>query len=305
MSDFTCCSAFLTSLVSVALRIDRRRNAMVLLDLQVARGPFFWSGAEPSRGFLDRHSLYSMIIRGIVADYALSPGASILGRVLYSISLTWSIRLVSLEKPDWAASMAPLVRVMWPESTPSVSSNLTASVWTPFRTSRSSGPAPAACCAQAHQDDPQEIEEAMGRGYEHILVLGVTHKIVVLVGQHVIVDVLRRHVHHREVDRPLVRQDVLLTDVIGVFFDGLTELLGSHSPVLIVRRPGQLPEVLERELRIDRDDARVGLDHGVHGLSVAEFILCRIMFFREHLRQHVRKDLLADVAGAVSGAAAR
>ena len=117
-----------------------------------------------------------------------------------------------------------------------------------------------------------------------------------------VVDVLGGDVHEREIVGALVRHDVLGGDVVDVLLHPCDEGAAAPLAFLVVRGLEEATEVLEGELRIDRDEALAQTHDGVHPLAAAEGVLQGVVLDRQHLRKEIGEPELTQPAAELRGA---
>src|SRR2546426_4004732 len=108
-----------------------------------------------------------------------------------------------------------------------------------------------------------------------------------------VIDVLRRDVHEREVEGALVRQDVLLRDLVDPCLHVPGELLPQKPAPLLLGLGEHPAEVLEGELGIHGHQPPGDTDRGIHLLAALEQTLQLVVLAREHLRQELGQQRLA------------
>src|SRR5205814_5649748 len=77
--------------------------------------------------------------------------------------------------------------------------------------------------------------------------------------------------------------------------------LAGARPLVVIRRVEQAPEVLEREFRVDRDEAVAESDDGVDTLAAPEGVLQAEMRRRKDLAEEVPQEQLAEAATELRG----
>src|SRR5712692_3724846 len=121
--------------------------------------------------------------------------------------------------------------------------------------------------AQSERDDLEVREQRVG-GRRDDVVLGAVREQVRLVGRGVVdrelvIDRLRRQIHEREIDGPVLGGYVALHRV-DVTSHLLQERSAAHAPIGLVTRGRDLRVALRGELAVDRHDARAVADDRVH-----------------------------------------
>ncbi len=155
--------------------------------------------------------------------------------------------------------------------------------------------------AQPEDDHLQVGVEAVGRDRhdasgEGVRRDGLVARIGVVLDDDLVVDVLGRHVHQREVVRALVGQDVLLRDLVDPQLHVARELPAEGPALLLLRLVEDPAEVLEGELGVHRHEPVADPDRGVHLLAAPELVLEREVVPGQHLREQLRQQRLAQPA---------
>src|SRR2546426_801298 len=128
--------------------------------------------------------------------------------------------------------------------------------------------------AQPERDRLQVGVEAVGRHRDDLAVEAVGGETGLLVADDgLVVDVLGRDVHEREVVGALVGEHVLGRDVVDVPPYPGSERPARARALVVVRGLEQTPEVLERELGVDGDEPAAQADDRIDPLAAPEGVL--------------------------------
>ncbi len=149
--------------------------------------------------------------------------------------------------------------------------------------------------AQPQHDDPQVGVEGIGRDRHHPpgqRVGGRRVLLAVVPDDDLVVDVLGRDVHEGEVEGALVREDVLLGDLVDPVLDVAQERAPQRAALVLVGLLEDASEVLQGELRVDRNDALADADGRVDPVAGGERVLQRVLLPREHLGEEVLEERL-------------
>ena len=118
-----------------------------------------------------------------------------------------------------------------------------------------------------------------------------------------VVDPFGREVHQREVVCPLVGPDVLRRDRVDVIPQVAGERLLVQHALLVGLGVGQPLEVVEGELRVDRDEP-LDVDHGVYALPGLEAVLELVRVLRQPIAEQVAEQQLAEPTARLGGRSA-
>jgi hypothetical protein len=149
--------------------------------------------------------------------------------------------------------------------------------------------------AQPQDDDPQVGVEGVGRDRHHPPGQrggGGRILLAVVPDDDLVVDVLGRDIHEGEVEGALVRQDVLLGDLVDPVLDVAQERAPQRAALVLIGLLEDAPEVLQGELGVDRDDPLADADGRVDPVSGGERVLQRVLLAREHLGEEVLEESL-------------